>query len=147
MFICIHEIVFRSEAKCVLCVKAETESLCFSFLSETFPPVTTVKTSTRFHERLETNQKNKRSLLKSFAIFPEEICPQTGGALSNSHLFECLPAACLPFLEAALFFPEEHQHWLSSCHQDRCVTSLCEKSRENRRCKQKHINQSHLFHC
>lgn len=96
MFICIREIELQSEAKRVLWVTAETESFCSS-VSQTFPRVTAAQTSTRFHQQLERNQNNKRSLLRSFAIFLLELRPQTGGALSNHHLSELLPAGLFVF--------------------------------------------------
>lgn len=96
MFICIREIELQSEAKRVLWVTAETESVCSS-VSQTFPRVTAAKTSTRFQQQLQRNQNNKRSLLRSFAIVLQELCPQTGGALSNCHLSELLPAGLFDF--------------------------------------------------
>lgn len=71
MFICIREIELQSEAKRVLWVTAETESFCS--VSLTFPCVTAAQTSTRTHQQLERNQNNKRSLLRSFAIFLLEL--------------------------------------------------------------------------
>lgn len=106
MFICIHEIVFQAEAKRVLCVRAETKSLS---VLRNVPTRHSAQTWTS-QNQLQRNQENKHSLVRSFAIFVQEICPQTGGALSNSIFLN----ACLSSLEAALFFPDQHQQQLAA---------------------------------
>lgn len=73
----------------------------------------------------KTNAQYWRALLSFLRRF---LLRQVEHYLTPISLNSFLPA-CLPFLEA------ENQHWLALCHRDRCITALCEKSRENRRSK------------
>lgn len=90
-------------------------------------------------------------------LVTEKLCSLSPGVLRQVERYltpiflNSFLQACLSFLEAALFSPEEHQHWLALCHQDCCITAMCERAvridAATRPEKQKHINLTHLFHC
>lgn len=94
----ISEMFICAEAKSVLCVKADNKLLSWA-LAEA--PIAAVMRSL---EKLWENQKTKRLLLKSFAIFPQQICAQAGGVLSDSHLLECFPASLFTLPESCFVF-------------------------------------------